>query len=82
MADRGDRFHVGEAEAHGLLEGDRTASGPGPQRRQAAIFRRGPAKCRALCIAKQNSRLTPSSAALRPQAVQAGGRTPGPPAVE
>src|ERR1700730_18839558 len=26
--------------AHGLREGDRTASGPGPQRRAATIFRR------------------------------------------
>ena len=26
--------------ARGLQEGDRTASGPGPQRRSAAIFRR------------------------------------------
>jgi hypothetical protein len=29
-----------EAGAHGLQEGDRTASGPGPQRRAATIFRR------------------------------------------
>ena len=62
---------VERAAAHGLLEGDRTASGPVPQRRQAAIFRRGPARCRALCIAKQNSRLPPSSVSLRPRAVQA-----------
>ena len=31
-----------EGRAHGLLEGDRTASGPAPQRLQAAIFRRAP----------------------------------------
>ena len=28
------------SRAHGLLEGDRTASGPGRQRRAAVIFRR------------------------------------------
>ncbi len=69
--------YVERAAAHGLLEGDRTASGPGPQRRQAAIFRRGPARGRALCSAKQNSRLPPSSAALR----RAKRCRPGPPAV-
>ena len=37
---RGDRSLVGRGRARGLQEGDRTASGPGPQRRSAAIFRR------------------------------------------
>jgi hypothetical protein len=52
----------------GLLEGDRTAGGPGRQWLRPAIFRRAPTMTighlsGALCIAKQNSRPPPSSAA-------------------
>ena len=64
------RPNAGEGRDHGLLEGDRTASGPGRQWLRPAIFRRAPPKGRshyiwddgALCIAKQNSR---ASAILR-----------------
>ena len=73
------RPHAGQSRAHGLLEGDRTANGPARQWLRATIFRRpghptrhvawGPG---ALCIAKQNSRASPSSAALRPFAVASG----------
>src|SRR5712671_6284777 len=64
-----------ESRAHCLREGDRTASGPGPQRRAAAIFRRRMPHAASrvalrLCIARQNSRRPPSSAVLRPLAVQ------------
>ena len=37
---------VGLGHTHGLLEGDRTASGPGPQWLHPAIFRRAPAATR------------------------------------
>ena len=41
----GPRHRIaGQSRAHGLLEGDRTASGPGRQWRGAAIFRRAPPK--------------------------------------
>lgn len=66
-----------ERRDHGLLEGDRTAGGSAQQWLRPAIFRRAPPKGRshyiwvdgALCIAKQNSRPPPSSAALRPSAL-------------
>jgi hypothetical protein len=81
--DQGDCVVPEGARAQGLQEGDRTASGPGPQRRAAAIFcrrmtstnaasPRGNLQSLRLCIARQNSRRPPSSAALRPPAVQAG----------
>jgi ParB/RepB/Spo0J family partition protein len=67
---------VGLGRTHGLLEGDRTASGPGRQWLRPAIFRRALSMERqlsmpegALCIAKQNSRPSQSSAALRPSAL-------------
>ena len=50
---------VGESRAHGLLEGDRTASGPARQWRMADYF---PSALPRLYIAKQNSRPPPSSA--------------------
>lgn len=62
--------NTGRGRDLGLLEGDRTACGPGRQWLRPAIFRRAPAiethvicLVSALCIAKQNSRPSPSSAA-------------------
>ena len=56
-----------EGRDHGLLEGDRTAGGPGPQWLRCGYFPPAPATPRdnsrgdpdlGLCIAKQNSRPT------------------------
>ena len=64
-SDRGAPRVVGEDRAHGLLRGRsgrqtaRPGNGFGP-----TIFRRAPE--RALCIARQNSRPSPSSTSLRP----------------
>jgi hypothetical protein len=44
---------AGQDRAHGLLEGDRTASGPARQWRRCSYF---PPALPRLCIAKQNSR--------------------------
>ena len=78
-----------ERRDHGLLEGDRTAGGPGRQWLRSRLFsaarRRRDDSCRwvkcALCIAKQNSRhLCHPPLALRPSAT-APGAGPSPPTV-